>query len=288
MRALRVDLGDVRLFVDVEGAGLEPDGATMREKPTLILLHGGPGLDHTIYRPAFSQLADLAQIVYVDHRGNGRSDDGDPALWTLEQWGDDIDALCTALGIVRPIVYGASFGGFVAQSYATRHPEKIGALILAHTAARVEFETMFATFARLGGPAAEQAARAYWTGPTPENRLAYRDACVPLYTQRLVDPDLWRRTILKDPVALHFNSAHRGLGRMDFRAALARVSCPVLVLSGRLDPVMPWPFADTIAASLTAAPVTAHCFEEAGHMPDIDVPEAFFALLRDFIRGGNP
>jgi pimeloyl-ACP methyl ester carboxylesterase len=45
----------------------------MRAKPTLLLLHGGPGFDYTSYKPAFSALADIVQIVYLDHRGNGRS-----------------------------------------------------------------------------------------------------------------------------------------------------------------------------------------------------------------------
>ena len=44
---------DVRLFVDIEGAGLVPDGATMRAQPTLVLLHGGPGYDHSGFKPAF-------------------------------------------------------------------------------------------------------------------------------------------------------------------------------------------------------------------------------------------
>lgn len=282
---MKVDIGGTRLFVDIEGAGLVADGPAMRAKPTLILLHGGPGLDHTIYKPAFSQLADVCQIVYIDHRGNGRSDDGAPGSWTLDQWGDDIDALCEVLGIEYPIVYGASFGGMVAQSYATRHPHKLGGLILAHTAAQMDFEIMFSTFARLGGSSAEAAARDYWSGPTPERRMAYRDACVPLYALQPTDPDLWQRTIIKDPVALHFNSSEKELGRMDFRAALGRVTCPVLVLSGRMDPVMPFAFSETIVASLTSAEVTAHCFEQAAHMPDIDVPEEFFARLRDFISG---
>jgi pimeloyl-ACP methyl ester carboxylesterase len=48
----------------------------MREKPTLLLLHGGPGFDHSIYKPTYSSLADCAQVIYLDHRGNGRSDAG--------------------------------------------------------------------------------------------------------------------------------------------------------------------------------------------------------------------
>jgi len=75
---MRIQVNGVRLYVDIEGAGLVPDGDIMREKPTLILLHGGPGADHSIYKPGFSALSDIAQIVYYDHRGCGRSEDGDP------------------------------------------------------------------------------------------------------------------------------------------------------------------------------------------------------------------
>ena len=49
-----VQVNGVRLYFDVEGAGLVPDGAGLREKPTLVLLHGGPGFDHALFKPAFS------------------------------------------------------------------------------------------------------------------------------------------------------------------------------------------------------------------------------------------
>src|SRR6266852_1265320 len=122
-----------RLFLAVEGASPVPDGPAMREKPTLVLLHGGPGLDHSIYKPSFAALADIAQVVFLDHRGNGRSDPGPQESWTLAQWGDDVRAFCDALGIERPIVYGASFGGMVALAYATRHPAHPAKLILVST-----------------------------------------------------------------------------------------------------------------------------------------------------------
>ena len=123
---MHVSVNGVRLFFDVEGGKFLPDGPTMREKPTFLMLHGGPGSDHSIYRPAYSALADIAQIVYLDHRGNGRSEDGPRQGWNLAQWGDDVHAFCEALGIVDPIVLGASFGGMVALAYATRHPSHQG------------------------------------------------------------------------------------------------------------------------------------------------------------------
>ncbi len=83
---MHVSVDGVRLFFDVEGAGLAPRGPDMREKPTLLLLHGGPGMDHSLFRPAFSELADVAQLVYLDHRGQGRSDKGTPAEWPCRGW----------------------------------------------------------------------------------------------------------------------------------------------------------------------------------------------------------
>jgi proline iminopeptidase len=82
---MHVRVNGVRLFFDVEGAKLVPDGPAMREKPTLLLLHGGPGFDHSIYKPAYSALADAAQVIYLDHRGNGRSEDGPREGWNLAQ-----------------------------------------------------------------------------------------------------------------------------------------------------------------------------------------------------------
>ena len=120
----------VRLYVDIEGCGLVPDGPCMREKPTLVLLHGGPGYDHSGFKPLFSRLADVAQIVYVDHRGHGRSSRRPPAEWTLDTLADDVVRLCDALGIVKPVVLGQSFGGFVAQRYLARHPQHPARVVL--------------------------------------------------------------------------------------------------------------------------------------------------------------
>jgi hypothetical protein len=54
---MRIQVDDVKLFFDVEGSKLRPDGPTMREVPTLLLLHGGPGFDHSGFKPAFTEMA---------------------------------------------------------------------------------------------------------------------------------------------------------------------------------------------------------------------------------------
>jgi hypothetical protein len=81
---MRVNIGDTRLFFDVEGASLVPDGPVMRERPTVVFLHGGPGADHSVFKPTVSPLADCAQLIYLDHRGQGRSDPSGPEHWNLK------------------------------------------------------------------------------------------------------------------------------------------------------------------------------------------------------------
>ncbi|MEP6624487.1 MAG: alpha/beta fold hydrolase, partial [Acidimicrobiia bacterium] len=185
---MRVSIGDCRLFVDVEGLGLVPDGPTMRARPTLIVLHGGPGFDHSGFKPQWSRMTDLAQVVYYDHRGQGRSDRTDASTWNLEQWAADLVALCDALEIVDPIVYGVSFGGMVALQYLVDHPGHAGRVILDSTTARSDPSLMLPVFERLGGAEARDAAAEFWALPTPDSMRRYFEVCMPLYS-RTTPPD---------------------------------------------------------------------------------------------------
>src|SRR4051794_19552478 len=99
---MRVQVRDVNLYFDVAGMGLIPEGPTMREQPTVICLHGGPGFDHSSMKTAFGPLADVAQVVLPDLRGNGRSDESTSDRWNLDTWIDDIPEFCRALGIEQP------------------------------------------------------------------------------------------------------------------------------------------------------------------------------------------
>ena len=278
-----VTVNGARLYFDVEGAGLVPDGPGMREKPTLLMLHGGPGFDHTMYKPAFSQLADIAQVIYLDQRGQGRSSGDDPTTWTLAQWGDDVKGFCDALGIEKPIVYGGSFGGFVAQSYVTRHPEHPGKLILVSTSARMEYQAVFAAFERIGGKEARVLAEAHLLSPTMETRKAYLEKNFPLYRVKPSGPDDVKRAILRHEVGLKFAGPDNEWGRMDFRADLARVRCPVLILSGDRDPIAPPEFSETIAACLPQGLARLARFENCGHGVFGDDPERAFAVIREFV-----
>jgi pimeloyl-ACP methyl ester carboxylesterase len=110
--------------------------------PTLIILHGGPGIsDHTLYQPFWSKLQAIIQVVLIDMRGHGRSDGYDnPEKWTLKQWGKDVYDFCGQAQLEKPIIAGVSFGGWVVLSYATLYPNHPKALILCHTEAAVDID----------------------------------------------------------------------------------------------------------------------------------------------------
>ena len=275
-----VTVNGARLYFDVEGAGLVPDGPRMREKPTLLMLHGGPGFDHTMYKPAFSQLADIAQVIYLDQRGQGRSG-GEPETWTLAQWGDDVKGFCDALGIEKPIVYGGSFGGFVAQSYATRHPEHPGKLILVSTSAHMVYEEVFAAFDRIGGKAARELAEAHFLNPSAETRKKYLEKNLPLYRVRPpADPEAAKRAILRHEVGLKFGGTERA-GPDGFPRGPRARALPVLILSGDRDPMSPPEFSETLAKCLPPHLVRHERFENCGHGVFGDDPERAFAVLRE-------
>jgi len=275
-----VSVGDVRLFVDVDGAKLVPDGMSMRERPTIVMVHGGPGADHTVYKEWYASLADIAQVVYYDHRGNGRSEDGPQEHWNLNQWADDLPALCEALGIEKPIVFGASFGGFVALNYALRHPDHPAKLVLASTAAHVHVERVLAAFERIGGAEVRAVAERCYADPTADNIAEYLKVCVPLYTRRPVPPEVMARMTMRAEVTEHF--ARNEEQTFDFRARLGKVRCPVLLLAGELDPGVPIEDAEELAAGLPQDRLRFIRFADAGHMLAAEQPEAVLGLVLEF------
>jgi len=272
----------VRLFIDVDGAGLVPDGAVMREKPTLILLHGGPGYDHSSFKPLFSALADVAQVVYMDHRGHGRSSRRPAAEWTLDTFADDIVRLCEKLGITKPVVLGQSFGGFVAQRYLARHPQHAARVILSSTSHHMGLPRKLAMFERLGGEAARAAAEAFWTAPGEATWARYQELCTPLYnTKPAADPLARGRTLFNTEIL--FTSAGGEQRTMNLLPGLANVCCPVLVLAGDTDPVTPLEDAQDIAAAIPAPWGRLVTIEGAGHGTWRDQPEAALRVIREFV-----
>lgn len=278
---MRIDIGDgVRLFVDVVGASLEPTFDEMRARPTLVLLHGGPGLDHSAFRPYFDRFADTHQVLYVDHRGNGRSDGhDDPSSWNLETWADDVVRLCDALDISDPVVLGNSFGGFVAMTYAARHPDHPSKLVLSSTQARRHGEESARRFEELGGAEARENYESVFVRLESDRWLPYMETNLPLYNRR---PPGYAssRSIMNMKLLAGFTSE---FSDYDVRDLVPQITCPTLVLCGDDDPMTPLSASEEIMDLLPAGVGRLERFADCGHGSYRDQPERTEQVLRGFL-----
>ena len=278
---MNIDVNGTRLWFDVDGPRLVPKGTDMVERPTVVLLHGGPGgFDHSYFKPDFDRLSDEAQVVYLDLRGHGRSEHGDPRDWNFEVCADDVRLFCDALDISRPIVYGHSLGGFIALLYGIRHPGHAAGLVLQSSNAKFDLVRVVEEFRRIGGDEiAEIVRRSYTNDPsvTVEEWVQCWELFGPWVPGDEEKARIVRHQELNEP----------GIDLMrdfDVVAELGKIVCPALICVGELDPIMPMEAAQEIAEGLRGDLAQLEIMQGAGHFPWRDAPELYWPLLVEFIR----
>jgi proline iminopeptidase len=282
---MRARVRGTEIYFDVDGMGLVPDGGVMRERPVLFLLHGGPGGDHAGFKSTAAALRDVAQLVYVDHRGSGRSAEGDPARYTLDENIADVDALRDYLGLERIAVLGWSYGGMVAQGYAIRFPERLSQLVLMATAPSHRF---IADARRIveerGTPEQQRVCEPLWEGKFESREQLYEFYRLmgPLYSTNY-DPatfeQSWQRGIRKIEL---LNIGFGGFLRtFDFTDELHRITCETLVLGGAHDWICPPEHSRIIAERIPRSHLKL--FPHAAHNIPQDQPEEFLAAVRGFL-----
>jgi pimeloyl-ACP methyl ester carboxylesterase len=277
---MQIDVNGTRLWFDVDGPVLVPDGADLRVRPTVVLVHGGPGVyDHSYLKPHFGRLAMHAQVVYVDLRGHGRSDWGDAAVWSFEACADDIRAFCDALGIARPVVLGHSLGGPVVLLYGARHPGHAAGLVIQSGFARWDMPRMVERFRRVAGDeVADIAGRSYSGEDVPADEWSRVFAA---FGPHLPEPDREANTPKNLPLNEHGMALVR---RLDIVGELAAITSPTLVSVGELDPVTPVEAAEEIVAALPDGVGTLEVVEDAGHFTWLDAPDRYWPQLVAFVE----
>jgi proline iminopeptidase len=282
---VRARIRDTEIYFDVEGVGLVPDGPRMVEKPVAFVIHGGPGGDHTNYKPHLTPLADKLQLVYFDHRGQGRSARGPKETYTLENNVEDMEALRQHLGLGQIVVLGASYGGMVALSYAVRYPQNVSHLIAVVTTPNHQFLSRAKKIlAERGTDEQKSVAETLWAGAfeSDEELANYFEVMGPMYAQKY-DPakakDAWARAIVS---ADAINQGFGGFLRTyDVTDELSKITMPTLVIGGRSDWICPPEFSELIASKIPHADL--RIFEESGHSVQTDEPQAYIDAIRGFL-----
>jgi len=284
---MRVDVGGVRLFVDVDGAKLVPEGPWMRERPTVLLVHSGPGFDHQVFKGHLGpRISHVAQVVYVDLRGHGRSDPCPPEECRIDVWAEDLARLCGALSIEQPVVLGHGFGGVVALRLAALHPELPSALVLSAPYARVVPGRIVEAFDRVGGPEAGEAARCFYADPGHVTLGDYLRRCYPLIVRDPEAAEELTRSVFAAETFIEWTIAEGN--SFDLREDLGRITIPTLVLAGEDDPYTPLASAREVADSLPPEVVRFRSFPNARHPVFRDSDPEALDELRAFLESLSP
>jgi proline iminopeptidase len=274
-----------RIYFDIEGMGLAPSGMGMVEKPACFVLHGGPGLDHSYFKPWLTPLADTMQLIYVDHRGTGRSERVALETCTIEQMADDLEELRKYLGLDKVVVLGNSFGGFWALTYAVRHPASISKQILVTTSPSHEFyEAAMVELERKATPEQKAVAPKLLDGKITSEQefLDWWHVMIPLYFAHW-DERRGREMIARgvdNPFVAAYMFEHV-IPHYDVRPQLGSIEIPTLVVSGRQDWVTPVGESELIANGIPGSELVI--FEESGHMPFIEEQDAFINTVKRFV-----
>jgi proline-specific peptidase len=261
-----------RLFVEDVGAGFP-----------VVVLHGGPGMDHTMFRPWLDPLGADVRLLYVDERGQGRSDRVDPATLSLEVFARDVDLLAEALGLDAFALLGHSFGAIV----TTWHAVNVGtaaAYVISGGADASEpmLADVQASFETLGDRRA--AIEASWerekTVATEEEAAQLLADQAPFHFHRDPPPGAFDDTVYSPEVLRHF--ANAGYGDFDYRAGLAGVGRPTLVVVGEHDRTTTPRAARALHDGIPGSELVT--IPDAGHMSFVEEQDAYLAAVRDFLR----
>jgi proline iminopeptidase len=266
---------DVSLFVKVMGHGYP-----------ILLMHGGPGLDHTTLA-SLEPLADQFTLIFYDHRANGRST-GAATSMTWENLTDDAEALRQSLGFDQWAVLGHSFGGQVALEYVLRYPERVSQLLLFDTCGDARWYTVSAPeiLRKRGYSAATAAAcRRFFNGDLrPDEVMPIVSKFIRAYFYRLRWWDLhalisgFRMKMRHDAHIVGFGTLLKGWSVMD---QLDEIEKPTLVLAGRFDFLFPSEHQAILADRIAGAEL--EIIERAGHNAHAERATEVIETVRRFM-----
>jgi proline iminopeptidase len=250
----------------------------------LIVLHGGPGLDHTTFRPYLDPLGEDFRIVYVDERGQGRSDRVDPETLSLDVFARDVDLLADALDLEQYALLGHSFGAIIATYHATELGTAAAYVISGGgDTSDALMADVVASLEAMGG-AGEAIAASWEDEKTVETEEQLRELLriqMPFHFQGEVPPGYGEETIVTPDVLRHF--ANVGYGDFDYRPKLAGVHKPALVIVGEHDRTTTPRAARVLHEGMPNSELVV--VPDAGHMSFVEQSDVYRDAVRRFLLG---
>src|ERR671931_2433188 len=248
----------------------------------LVLLHGGPGLDHTQFRPWLDPLGDEFRLLYVDERGQGRSERVDPETLSLEVFARDVDLLAEALGLDRFALLGHSFGAIVTTWHATEIGTAAAYVISGGAdASEVLLADVEASLEAMGerGAAIAETWEREQTVETEAELKELLAVQMPFHFHGEVPPGYGDETVGSPEVLRHF--ARIGYGDFDYRPRLGNVRRPTLVIVGEHDRTTSPRAARVLHEGIDASELVV--VPGVGHMSFVEAKERSLDAVRRFL-----
>jgi proline iminopeptidase len=270
---VNVELSDGgSLFVEELGSGFP-----------LFVLHGGPGLDHTMFRPYLDPLAGDFRVLYVDQRGQGRSERVDPHTLSLEVFARDVDLLAEALSLDLFALLGHSFGAIVTTWHAINVGTATAYVISgggdSSEKLMADVQASLEAMGEAGGPIADS-----WeqekTVETQEELKELLRVQMPFHFAGDPPPGYGEETVGTPDVLRHF--AKVGYGDFDYTPNLGRVRKPTLLVVGEKDRATTPRAARVLHEGIAGSELVV--VPGVGHMSLVEAPNAYLDAVRPFLR----
>jgi len=279
-----IDIGDTRLFVVQRGQGYP-----------LIVLHGGPGLDHHEFADYLDPLCDQFRLILVDMRAQGKSDMCPEETWTLGQMAKDVVSLAHAMQLEKYAVLGHSYGAFVALQNAVDFPGAAAQTIVSGGVPSSRFlEVVDKNLAEFEPESLREQVADSWAreaqAQTQADFASLMHEQMPFHFGNPLDPRIAEYetrtadTVYSPAILRHFSKDE--YGGIEVEDGLKDVTQPVLVCTGRLDRVCTVAASQAIAEGLPDTELVI--FDHSGHMTFVEENEKYLGVVREFLNKYHP
>lgn len=290
---MKATIRGTEIYFDIAGMQLAPVKDGFEERPVVFLLHGGPGGDHLRFKQHSSELQDVAQLVFIDHRGCGRSKKTKQTEYSLENNIEDIEALRKHLGLNKICVLGTSYGGIVAQGYAIRYPQHVDKLILVVTAPSYRaFDEAKQILQERGTPAQIKIVTHLWDGSFKNTKHLekYFQIMEPLYSLTAKNKKKGKSSFHNKHTVWSHEALNEGFGnflrKYDFVPELKKIKCPTLILAGKHDWICPPSQSKIIAQHIPHS--ILKIFKNSSHAVAVDAHKDYIKSIKQFLLTKKP
>ncbi|RNC28520.1 MAG: 3-oxoadipate enol-lactonase 2 [Candidatus Dichloromethanomonas elyunquensis] len=246
------------------------------EGEPVICIHGN-GASRVSWRHFVPEASKNFRVIVYELRGTGESETiGNPRqTFTIKDHAEDLAAIMDVLGLKKAAIVAQAFGAFISMQFAALYPERVSAMVVHCTSARVEGKT------RQGLPK--------WAEIVEKEGnfdSLLDEAMVRWFTDSFKNAhpevvDLYRKMYAANP-AMGYAANCRGIVEYDIVDQLHKIKCPTLVIAGESDASTPVKDSELVVSKIPNSELVL--VKDASHAVSEEQPEEFNQLTINYLK----